>query len=304
MKQKLHKDLQALLKFYQQQRQNPPEEFTHATGVIDKPSFFTVTDLQRHLNNPLLRPEWVHVKLDGDRVELEKSFFSKTVQRRKLEFLDKQLLNDSIKQGAAVVLEGIDILDPGINEFVARLDDSLPCSMCNSVAFWSQQANEAYEGHLDADDVLVVHLAGRKTWQLFAPQPRRYAEIHDLSAQQLGPVKHELTLRPGDALYVRAGVPHRCTTAADYSLHMAFDLIDSTPSATEISAQAAQQYNFACELPYESSDKVIDRFASILESTEFQDAVQEATNFKRGEIQRFREMLGRTSVVRSLGKFS
>jgi len=39
MKQKLHKDLRSLLDFYQKQRQNLPEAYGHATGVIDKPSF-------------------------------------------------------------------------------------------------------------------------------------------------------------------------------------------------------------------------------------------------------------------------
>ena len=75
MKIKLHRDLQALLDFYHRQRKDLPEVYGHATGVIKDPSFFTVKDLQHHLNNPLLRPEWVHVKHDGKRVELEKSCF-------------------------------------------------------------------------------------------------------------------------------------------------------------------------------------------------------------------------------------
>jgi hypothetical protein len=228
MKQKLHKELQALLDFYRKQRQNLPAEFTHAAGVINNPGFFTVGDLQRHLNNPLLRPEWVHVKQNGKRVELEKSCFYKTVQGRQLDFMDKATLNQEIADGAAVVLEGIDILDAGINEFVGRLDESLPCVMANSVVFFSQQGNEAYAGHCDADDVLVVQLAGKKTWQLFKPQQRRYAGIQEQSEQQLGPVMHEINMRPGDALYVRAGVPHRCITSAPFSMHMAFDLVDNT----------------------------------------------------------------------------
>ena len=58
MKQKLHKDLQALFDFYLKQRQNLPEIYTYKAGVINNPSFFTVADLQRHLNNPLLQPDW------------------------------------------------------------------------------------------------------------------------------------------------------------------------------------------------------------------------------------------------------
>ncbi len=303
MKQKLHKELQALLDFYRRQRQAPPESHAHATGVIARPSFFTSKDLQRHLNNPLLQPQWVHVKLGGQRVELEKSFFSKTVQGRKLEFMDKQTLNEAIDRGAAVVLEGIDILDPEVNAFVARLDESLPCVMANSVVFFSQQNNEAYEGHCDVDDVLVVQLEGRKVWQLFAPQGRRLADIQDLGENRLGPVKHEITMRPGDALYVRAGVPHRCQTPAPHSLHMSFDLVDNTPTTGEIAGGANNQYNHACELPYSPPERVVERYVGILESAEFQAALDEAVKLKREDIARFRQMIGRASAVKGLAKF-
>lgn len=304
MKQKLHKELQTLLDFYHKQRQNLPEAYGYKAGVINNPSFFTVSDLQRHLNNPLLQPEWVYVKLNGERVELEKFCFYKTVQNKQLNFMDKQVLNNEINKGAAVVLEGIDILDSNINEFVARLDDSLPCVLANSEVFFSQQDNEAYEGHCDADDVLVVHLAGKKTWQLFQPQQRRYAGIQDLNDEQLGPVMQEITMRPGDALYLRAGVPHRCLTSAVFSLHMSFDLVDSSPRISEVNREATNQYAHACELPYEPLSKVVKRYVSILESDDFQAALKEATEFKRAEIANFREMLGRSSAVKSLNKFS
>ena len=176
--------------------------------------------------------------------------------------------------------------------------------MANSVVFFSQQNNEAYEGHCDADDVLVVQLAGKKTWQLFKPQQRRYAGIQNQDDQQLGPVMHEISMRPGDALYVRAGVPHRCITSAPFSMHMAFDLVDNTPTTDEISTEASNQYKHACELPYEPPASVVERFISILKSEDFQQALVEATEYKRGEIANFRQMLGRSSAVRSLNKFS
>ncbi len=263
-----------------------------------------MSDLQRHLNNPLLQPEWVHVKLAGERVQLEKACFYKTVQARQLNFMDQELLSNEINKGAAVVLEGIDILDANVNEFTARLDNSLPCVLSNAEVFLSQQDNEAYEGHCDADDVLVVQLAGKKTWQLFKPQQRRYAGIGNQNDQQLGPVMQEVTMRPGDALYVRAGVPHRCITSAPFSLHMSFDLVDNTPTTADITGEATKQYKHACELPYESAGRVVDRYVSILKSDEFQAALEEATAFKRKDIEVFRQMLGRTSTVRSLNKFT
>ena len=137
---------------------------------------------------------------------------------------------------------------------------------------------------------------------MFKPQPRRYHGISDQSEQQLGPVQHELVMRPGDALYVRAGVPHRCLTSSAYSLHMSFDLVDQTPSAADIAAQANNLYNHACALPHVPPSSVIEQYVSIIKSSEFQQALAEVTEIKRADIGRFREMLGRSSAVKSLRK--
>ncbi len=77
MKFKLHKDLSTLLDFYNKQRKNPPAEYAYAPGLISKPSFFTLKDLQNHLNNPLLKPEWIHVKTAGRRIPLDSSMLTK-----------------------------------------------------------------------------------------------------------------------------------------------------------------------------------------------------------------------------------
>ena len=159
-------------------------------------------------------------------------------------------------------------------------------------SFFHSEDNEAYEGHCDADDVLVVQLAGKKTWNLYAPQQRRYADIQNLSEQQLGPVMQEINMRPGDALYLRAGVPHRCVTSAPFSMHMSFDLVDSSPQVLEITNEATKQYAHTCELPYAPLADVVERYASILKSDQFQAALVEATEFKRGEIARFPQDAG------------
>jgi hypothetical protein len=84
---------------------------------------------------------------------------------------------------------------------------------------------------------------------------------------------------------------------------MSFDLVDNTPTTAEITREANNQYAHACELPYEPLAIVVDRYVSILKSNEFQAALNEATEYKRGEIANFRNMLGRTSAIRSLTKF-
>ena len=85
---------------------------------------------------------------------------------------------------------------------------------------------------------------------------------------------------------------------------MSFDLVDSSPTAGEIAGEASKQYNRACELPYSAPGKVVERYVGILESAEFQAALEEAISYKRDDIARFRQMIGRASAVKSLGKFN
>jgi hypothetical protein len=304
MKFKLHKDLSTLLDFYNKQRKSPPVEYTHASGLISRPSFFTLKELQNHLNNPLLKPEWIHIKTAGRRVALDSTMLDKDVQMKRLEFMDKELINQELSKGGAIVLEGLDILDAGINAFCAKLDEGMPCGMSNSVSFFSQGGNEAYEGHADSDDVLVVQLEGRKNWNLYEPQQRRYLGNENQNESQLGPVKNQISMRPGDALYLRAGVPHLCSTPGKYSLHMSFDLLDRTPNVERITSEANKQYFHACEQPYEPGSRVIDKYIELLKSPAFQADLESETKIVREENRRFRERVARTSNIRGFSKFN
>jgi len=303
MNQKLHKDLSTLFEFFLKQRSNPPEQFTYKPKLIDKPSFFSVRELQHHLNNPLLKPEWVHLKTDGKNVLSDTTLHEKIVQRRPLHFMDKHIIERELRKGGALVLEGLDLLDPNINAFCAKLEEALPCALTNSVAFFSQTQNEAYEGHADSDDVLVIQLSGKKTWDIFEPQQRRYLGNENQTDYQLGPVQQQITLSPGDVLYARAGVPHRCHTAANHSLHIAFDLLDRTPNPDQITKEANTRYYHACEQPYAPAGQVIDKYIELLKSPEFQVAVEKQTKEIREKNARFREQVERASGVRFLSKF-
>jgi hypothetical protein len=49
---------------------------------------------------------------------------------------------------------------------------------------------------------------------------------------------------------------------------------------------------------------VVDRYVGILQSDQFQQALAQATQFRRDEILNFRRLIGRSCAVRSLSKFS
>jgi len=57
-------------------------------------------------------------------------------------------------------------------------------------------------------------------------------------------------------------------------------------------------------MPHVPPSGVIEQYVSIMKSDEFQQALAEATEIKRADIARFREMLGRSSAVKSLKKLA
>lgn len=209
----------------------PPEvAFVHRAGLVPDQRLFSLERLRRYLNAPLLDLNYFNFFLNGKAVDLEDARVYKVVQRRKIAFVDRRVLQRYFEQGAACVLEGLDILEPDINSLAASLDRAQAATFTNATAFFSQQGNEAYRGHLDTDDVLVVHVAGEKRWRMHARQAPRRVGLTDLDDRQMGQVMGEVVMRPGDALYIRSFTPHRVTTLSPYSLHVSFDLCDRQPS--------------------------------------------------------------------------
>jgi hypothetical protein len=300
----LHPELQAVLERFREARAQPPDTFKHWPAVIERPTFFDVGALQRHLSNPLLQPNWLALSFRGQQIQLEQACYYKIVQQQRILFMDRRVLDGYLAQGASVVLEGLDILDPGINAFLAGLDAGFPLAFANCVAFFSQRGNEAYRGHLDHDDVLVIHLAGEKRWRLFARQQSRRVNTHDMTPEQMGAQIGELTMRPGDVLYVRSGVPHVCETPGSHSLHLAFDLCDRTPTVEYQLEMALKRYAHATSAPYTPAPQVAGTFAELLQSPAFEAELAQRAEAVRAELRTFRERIGFAGRVTSLSRFS
>ncbi|MEP7063663.1 MAG: cupin domain-containing protein [Betaproteobacteria bacterium] len=224
--------------FYFQEGLGAPPEATHVhrANLVPDQRLFSLEHLRRHLNDPLLDLNYLNLFQAGKAVDLADARLYKLVQRRKIEFVDHRVLQQYLEQGAACVLEGLDILEPDINALASSLDRAHAATFCNATAFFSQRGDEAYRGHLDTDDVLVIHLAGEKRWRLYRRQAPRRISLTDLSDAEMGPMETEVVMRPGDVLYLRNFTPHRVETLSPCSLHISFDLCDRQPS-TELALQ-------------------------------------------------------------------
>jgi cupin superfamily protein len=242
----------------------PPERsHLHCPGLIKDQTIFRLEDLRKHLNNPFLHLNFLQIVDRGKLVDMQAARCVKIVQRRPIEFVNRRVLQQHLENGAACLLEGVDILEPQVNLLAATLDRAHSCSFSNAVVFFSQRGNEAYRGHLDTDDVLAIHLAGAKKWRLHARQAPRRSHLVELEEPEMGPLEAELVMRPGDVLYLRSGTPHRVETVGDYSMHLSFDLCDRGAVPETVLDLLLKHYDRDALRPYGTVQEVLEKVAGL-----------------------------------------
>ncbi len=87
-------------------------------------------------------------------------------------------------------------------------------------AYATPPAAQGFKAHFDDHEILVLQIAGRKRWRLYAPVQEAPLSVEPLRPEQLGPPVVELDLNPGDILYLPRGCPHDATAAAEATLHL------------------------------------------------------------------------------------
>jgi ribosomal protein L16 Arg81 hydroxylase len=265
--------------------------FIREETLVDANAVFSSGTFEDLLRNPLLTPDWLQMRHKGRVIDLSGEFQWKNVQRRKLCFLPKGLIEKGLAEGSSLVLEGLDILSPQIARLVSEIDQIFPCVLSNCEAFFSQRSSEAYDGHRDSDDVLVIQIEGQKTWEVFAPQQRRYTGNSPLMEAELGPRIAQFTMNPGDCLYVRAGVPHRCTTPSTYSLHLSFDLCDRTPNIEQITHLANQEFNKGLADHSAPVSEVLQQYIQLLNTPQIEKALEVSAQQMREQVKAFRRKI-------------
>ena len=274
----------------------------HRQNLVHEPHLFSLEHLRRHLNNPLLDVGYLNLFQAGKTVDLTDARLYKVVQRRKIPFVDRRVLQQHLANGAACVLEGLDILEPEINALATALDRGQAATFCNATAFFSQHGNEAYRGHVDTDDVLVIHVAGEKRWRLYARQKPRRTQLNELTEAQMGALDTEIIMRPGDVLYLRSYTPHRVETLSPCSLHVSFDLCDRQPSVEMALQLLLQHYDRDSAMPLTPTSGVLDKLFELARSNPYAaDLASMLARDKAGQAE-FRLLLA-TNRVTHLDRF-
>ena len=295
----LSPQLRLLRDFYYKTALKLPADcnLAHAPGLIEKQAIFTLEHLQRHINNPMLLPGWVALFWKGKPVDCTPAVGYKIIQKAILPFLNKGIIQEYLSHGAALVLEGLDFLEPGINAMCAAIDAPHPCVMSNAVAFFSQRGDEAYRGHFDLDDVLVIHLGGQKKWRIYERLAPRRVDVQELSPGQMGKLQAEIVMNPGDALFLKSGTPHMVETTGNYSLHISFDICDRTINVETALDLLTQEFCRDATRPYTPMEGVIDKLVQHSHSPDYWQRVRDLQANQVENYKSSRRLIGSNRVT-------
>jgi hypothetical protein len=137
---------------------------------------------------------------------------------------DKVLV--AIGDGATLVLQGLHRTWPPLVDFGSRLAEELGHPVQIN-AYVTPPQNQGFAPHHDVHDVFVLQVSGRKHWVVHRPvvlDPLDNQPFNGFKAEIADRVREEplidVTLEPGDALYLPRGAIHSAQALGETSIHL------------------------------------------------------------------------------------
>jgi lysine-specific demethylase/histidyl-hydroxylase NO66 len=123
--------------------------------------------------------------------------------------------------GATLVLQGLHLTWPPLAEFCRALEAELD-HPAQANAYFTPRDAQGLPVHHDTHDVFSLQVAGEKRWFVYEPALELPLKDHKNGPEHGEPVDPvlDVTLRPGDTLYLPRGWLHQAATSSTDSLHI------------------------------------------------------------------------------------
>jgi bifunctional lysine-specific demethylase and histidyl-hydroxylase MINA len=133
-----------------------------------------------------------------------------------------------LRQGATLVLNDIDELNPGLKAVARALEEGLGGKVQANL-YCSSRRRPGFAAHFDTHDVFAVHVLGEKIWHVYEgvadhpiahPAFKTFGREHHEKAK--GRKLEDVRLTPGDILYLPRGQYHDAVALDGGTVHVAF----------------------------------------------------------------------------------
>ena len=151
---------------------------------------------------------------------------------------------EQFARGATIVIQALHVHHRPIAEFCRGLEADLGHPVQTN-AYYTPKSAQGLPVHHDTHDVFCLQVAGEKRWLVYDPVLELPLKDQKYSAEEDGepgdPVL-DVTLRPGDTLYLPRGWLHKALTSETDSLHLtvgvnAYTWLDAVRGALEEAAR-------------------------------------------------------------------
>jgi quercetin dioxygenase-like cupin family protein len=196
--------------------------FYRPRGITGDPrQILSIADMddivhQEGLRSSLLRMLGNGVPAIGDQLttQLEMRREGKTID----DAFDPGKIYAHFRAGKTLIHGGLNLTRPNLRALARSMTGRLAAK--SEVVAFLTPAGQRGATHSDPTDVYVIQLEGTKQWQIWpTPQVRRPGDDKD-SFPSLPEPDLDLSLQPGDVLYIPHNTPHRASAEGSVSLHL------------------------------------------------------------------------------------
>lgn len=141
---------------------------------------------------------------------------------------DPALIETLMGVGATLVIDGMEDQDSALRRMCQVLGQHFGAKATVNL-YASRRGVQGFASHCDPHEVFAVHCEGEKTWRIYegaedAPVEATLTRETGYIERTKGKVAMEVTLRPGDLLYIPRGVYHDALASTERSLHLTFSV--------------------------------------------------------------------------------
>lgn len=135
-----------------------------------------------------------------------------------------------LSMGASLVANAVETMTPELRAVARTLETAL-MGLTSANIYCSFGGRRAFNSHYDTHEVFAFHTQGEKVWRIYEGRadnpvvgPPDHPEVQQQLDRQKGRLLREVTMRPGDLLYIPRGQFHDALASSEASLHVTFSV--------------------------------------------------------------------------------
>jgi len=214
-------------RFWDEHFGKKPLHVPRAAQGFDKAGLMSMARLSGLLAEPA---RWaqnaVKLVINGRGVDPAHFTVSREFAQGNLARPDPALIETLMAVGASLVIDGMEDQSSDLRHMCRVLGAAFGAKTTVNL-YASRRGVQGFSSHCDPHEVFAVHCEGEKVWRIYegaedVPTEATLIRDADYIERKKGRVAMEVTMRPGDVLYIPRGHYHDAIASSDRSLHLTF----------------------------------------------------------------------------------